>query len=184
MTYQQYSDHIKLCAYLGKEPQGEFKVLHDFITGLWKDMEFTVVDNYNNQGNGHTIIFHKGTYFYMEQDSNIGYLWCHPDRVWSFFQNKRGFDLPEIQDFIQSMVVEHFKREVSTPHTQPVGHVLLVEEHLKNKAPTPVEDKRFIFELVEEYLKHKLETPLTTSMNYLCAKLVQWWKNISRIQNL
>jgi len=80
-------------------------------------------------------------------------------------------------------VEEYLKREVPTPADTADALALSVEEYLKRKVPTPVEDKRFIFELVEEHLKHKLETPLTTSMNYLCNKLKQWWKNISRIQN-
>jgi hypothetical protein len=61
MTFQQYSDHIKLCQYLGKEPQGEFKEFYDFLTDLWKDMELSLVDKHNEQG----IIFHKGSDFYM-----------------------------------------------------------------------------------------------------------------------
>jgi hypothetical protein len=110
MTYQQYSDHIKLCQYLGKEPQGEFKVLHDFITGLWKDMEFTVVDNYNNQG----IIFHKGTYFYMVQDFENGWLRCNLDRVLPFFRNKKDMKVLEMKDFVKGMVEEHLKCQALT----------------------------------------------------------------------
>ena len=108
MTHRQYSDHIKLCLYLGKEPHGEFKEYYDFITGLWEDMEFTVVDEQD-------IIFHKGTVFYMEQDFKNGYIWCHWDRVWSFFESKKGMVLPETQEFIQSMVEEHLKCKALTP---------------------------------------------------------------------
>jgi hypothetical protein len=107
MTYWQYTDHIKLCMYLGKEPEGDFKEFHDFITGLWKDMEFSVIDKYNEQGIGHTIIFHKGEDFYMEQDFKNGWLWCDYDRIWSFFLIKKGMRRPETQNFIQSMVEEH-----------------------------------------------------------------------------
>ncbi len=112
MTYWQYSDHIKLCLYLGKEPRGEFKVFYDFLTELWKDMEILVVDNYNEQGNGHTIIFHKGYEFYMEQDFNRGCLECHWDRIWSFFRFKKCMNVPETQDFIRGMVEEHLKCKV------------------------------------------------------------------------
>ena len=111
MTYQQYSDHLKLCQYLGKEPQGEFKEFCDFLTELWKDMEFTVINEHNKQG----IIFHKGTDFYTEQDFKNGWLWCSLDRIWSFFQIKKGMEVPEIENFIQSMVEEHLKCKVSTP---------------------------------------------------------------------
>jgi hypothetical protein len=111
MTYQQYSDHLKVCQYLGKEPQGEFKEFCVFLTELWKDMEFTVSNELNKQG----IIYHKGTDFYMEQDFKNGWLWCSLDRIWSFFQIKKGMEYTETQDFIQSMVEEHLKCKVSTP---------------------------------------------------------------------
>jgi len=108
MTHQQYSDHIKLCWYLGKEPQGGFKEFHDFITDLWEDMEFSV----NNEQD---IIFHKGTVFYMEQDFKYGYLWCHCDRVWSFLEDQKGLELPEIQDFVRNVVEEQLKCKALTP---------------------------------------------------------------------
>jgi len=111
MTYQQYSDHLKVCRYLGKEPQGEFKEFYDFITELWKDMEFTLNNGYNKQG----IIFHKGEEFFMEQDFKNGWFRCSYDRVWSFFQSKKGMEVPEIKDFIKSMVAEHLKCNVLTP---------------------------------------------------------------------
>jgi hypothetical protein len=111
MTYRQYSDHIKLCQYLGKELQGEFKEFYNFLTELWKDMEFSVVDNHNDL----VIILHKGTDFYMEQDFKNGCLDCHWGRIWSFFQFKKGMKASETQDFIQSMVEEHLKCKALTP---------------------------------------------------------------------
>ncbi len=135
MTYRQYSDHIKLCQYLGKEPQGEFKEYYDFITGLWVDMEISVVDNYKVQ----SIILHKGTDFYMKQDFKNDYFWCYWDRVWSFFRTKKDMKVPEIQDFIQSMVEEHLKFKVSTPPLPHNRHGHLVEEHLKCKVNTTLD---------------------------------------------
>ena len=111
MTYRQYSDHIKLCLYLGKEPGGEFKEFYDFITSLWKDLEISVVDNYNEQG----IILHKGKDFYMEQDFKNGWFECNHDRVWSFFRSIKGMEYTETQDFIQRAVEEHLKCKTSTP---------------------------------------------------------------------
>jgi hypothetical protein len=93
MTYRQYSDHIKICQYLGKEPQGEFKDFYDFITGLWKDMELSVFNDHNKQ----SIIFHKGDEFFMEHDFKNGFLECHWYRVWSFFRTKKGIEIPETQ---------------------------------------------------------------------------------------
>jgi hypothetical protein len=111
MTYQQYTHHIKLCLYLGKEPQGEFKDYYDFITGLWEDMEITLFEDHNKQG----IIFHKGTDFYMEQDFKNERLRCQWDRVWSFLLNRKGMELPEIYDFITSMMEEHLICKSLTP---------------------------------------------------------------------
>jgi hypothetical protein len=111
MTYQQYTNHIKLCQYLGKEPQGEFKEFYDFITDMWKDIEFSVINDHNKQG----IILHKGTEYYMEQDFKNGWLKCDSGRVWSFFRFKKGMEIPETQVFIQSMVEEHLKCKASTP---------------------------------------------------------------------
>jgi hypothetical protein len=132
ITYRQYTDHIKLCAYLGKEPQGEFKDFYDFITGLWKDMEFTVINEHNKQG----IIYYKGTDFYMEQDFKNGWLWCRLDWIWSFFQIKKGMEYTETQDFIQRMVEEHLKYKVSTPTWKDFQAWNKVEEHLKCKVNT------------------------------------------------
>jgi hypothetical protein len=105
MTYQQYSDHIKLCLYLGKEPQGEFKEFYDFITEFWEGMEFTVKNDHNEQG----IIFHKGNNYYMERDFKNGWLWCHWDRVWSFFITSKVMLYPDTDNFIQSMLEEQLK---------------------------------------------------------------------------
>jgi hypothetical protein len=96
MTYQQYSDHLKLCQYLGKEPQGEFKEYYDFLTELWNDMELSVFNDHNEQG----IILHKGNIYYMEQNFKNGWLRCDWDRVWSFFRFKKGMEIPETKDFI------------------------------------------------------------------------------------
>jgi hypothetical protein len=115
MTYRQYSDHIKLCLYLGKEPQGEFKDFYDFITGLWMDMEISVVDNHNDRGNGHTIILHKGDVFFMEQNLKNGHLRCDWYRVWSFFRSTKGMEVSEIQDFVRGMMEEHLKCKALTP---------------------------------------------------------------------
>jgi hypothetical protein len=118
MTYIQYSDHIKLCLYLGKEPKGEFREFYDFLTELWDGMEISVVDNHNEQGNGHTIIFHKGDEFFMGQDFKIEWFECNYGRVWSFFRTKKGMEIPETQVFIQSMVEEHLICKTLTPFRQ------------------------------------------------------------------
>jgi hypothetical protein len=118
MTYQQYTDHLKLCQYLGKEPLGEFKEFHDFISDLWKDMTFSVINDHNEQ----CIIFHKGTDFFMQQDFKNGKLKCQWDRIWSFFLIKKGMEIPELKDFIQSMVEQHLKCKVLTPFEYHISY--------------------------------------------------------------
>jgi hypothetical protein len=118
MTYQQYSDHIKLCVYLGKNPGGEYKEFYDFLTEFWDGMEFSVIDNHDEQG----IIFHKGVVFFMEQDFNNGLLRCERNRVWSFFRFKKGMDITETQDFVRSMVEEHLICKGLTPRATPLHH--------------------------------------------------------------
>ena len=145
------------------------------MTELWKDMEFTVVDEHNKQG----IIFHKGTDFYMEQDFKNGWLRCELNRVWSFFHINKGLEEPETQDFLLIMVEEHLKCQTLTPWTLGLYLDFPEEEHLKFKALTPTKMHYGSVGEVEEHLKHKLKSPLTTSMNYLRDKLEQWWKNIS-----
>jgi len=133
MTYQQYTDHLKLCQYLGKEPLGEFKEFHDFISDLWKDMTFSVINDHNEQ----CIIFHKGTDFFMQQDFKNGKLKCQWDRIWSFFLIKKGMEIPELKDFIQSMVEQHLKCKVLTPLTSFHRWKNQVGQHLKCKVLTP-----------------------------------------------
>jgi len=133
MTYRQYSDHIKLCQYLGKEPGAEFKEFYDFLTELWKDMEFTVINDHNEEA----IILHKGTDFYMEQDFKNGCLECEWDRVWTFFRFKKGMEVPETKVFIRGMVEEHLKCKVSTLILLIDNAPDRVEKHLKCKVNRP-----------------------------------------------
>jgi hypothetical protein len=107
MTYQQYSDHIKLCLYLGKEPQGEFKEIYDFITGMWDGIQIS--------GGEDIIIFHKGKDFYMARDYKLMRLWCHKDRVWSFFRDRKDMITSETKDFIKCIVEQHIKCTVPNP---------------------------------------------------------------------
>jgi hypothetical protein len=130
MTYQQYSIHIKLCVYLGREPEDEFRGFYDFIMGLWEDMDFSV-------DNEQVIIFHKGTNFYMGLDFKDGQLWCQYERVWSFFRYKKCMEYTETQDFVRSMVEQYLKCKVSTPIGKFSEDTLKVEQYLKCKVLTP-----------------------------------------------
>jgi len=122
MTYIQYSDHIKLCLYLRKEPKGEFKEFYDFLTELWKDMVFSVNNDHNGQD---IIILHKGKDFYMEQNLKNGHLRCDWYRVWSFFQSTKGMEYTETQVFIQSMMEEHLKCKALTPRIDDLQSIVV-----------------------------------------------------------
>jgi hypothetical protein len=153
MTYRQYSDHIKLCAYLGKDIGGEYKEFYDFITELWRDMGISV---YEDQG----ILFHKGDGLFMQQDFKNGWLLCHWDRVWSFLRTTKGMEYTETQDFIRGVVEEHLKCKALTPLLDDIFDKLEVEEHLKCKALTPVSVGMEYWYRVEEHLKSKVLTPV------------------------
>jgi hypothetical protein len=151
MTYRQYSDNIKLCQYLGKEPGGDFKELYDFITELWKDMEFSVIDAHNGQ----CIILHKGTEYYMEQEFKNGWLDCHFTRVWSFFRTTKGMGFNETRDFIRGMVEEHLKCNVSSLTLAAFDGKEQVEEHLNCQGLTPRLLHVRVTHEVEMHLKRK-----------------------------
>lgn len=101
--------HLKTCEYLGKEPAGQFKKVHDFLTKLWDGMEL-VVNSQNDR-----ISIQKEVGWVFEQDFKFGYMWYHSDRVWPFFREDMGMGVAETQDFIKSMVEEHLKCVVETP---------------------------------------------------------------------
>jgi len=100
MNFQQYMTVNKLCQYLGKEPEGEFKEFHGFFTGLWRDMAIDVFYDYNT----HVVILYKGVDFYMGLDTKTDYLVLSYDKVWSPFLSL-GMSNKEL--FIHNMVIEH-----------------------------------------------------------------------------
>jgi hypothetical protein len=103
MTYQQYSDYIKLYRYLGKEPQGEFKEFYDAISALWEDMEMTVLNDYEPS----SILFHKSKSYYMELCVDTGILWCDIPRVWELLEEAGVMCNEQIKNFIKEMFISH-----------------------------------------------------------------------------
>ena len=135
MTYQQYSVHIKVCHYLGKEPAGQYKRIYDFLTELWDGMVIVVYSRYNR------VVLLKKCEWVFEQDLETGYLWCRGSSVWSFFQDDVVMEDTEIQDFIISAVEEHLKCQVGTPQFGHEVYTDWVEEHLKCQVGTPSTEK-------------------------------------------
>ena len=131
MDYNEYRTHLLTCEYLGKEPAGQYKKLHDFLTGLWDGMAFRV----NSQTN--RIALQKGDKWLIYQDPENGYLWCHTHQVWSFFRNDMDMDRTRTQEFIKSVVEQHLQYTVGTPASKPFTTSIAVEQHLQCTVGTP-----------------------------------------------
>ena len=130
MTYNDYRTHLLTCEYLNREPTGQYKKLHDFLTGLWENME-CVVHSWNN-----SIFFQKGDGWFIVQDLKNGDMWCQTDSVWSFFRTDMDMELTERQDFIKSAVDAHLKCKVETPRCDGSSRSNMVDEHLKCNVTT------------------------------------------------
>ena len=109
MVYNEYRTYILTCEYLNREPSGDYRKVHDFITGLWDGMD-VVVDSRSNQ-----MVLEKGGEWFIEMGVKNVYVWCHYERVWSFFQKDMGMEVTERQDFVKSVVEEHLGCQVGTP---------------------------------------------------------------------
>jgi hypothetical protein len=107
MTYDDYRMYILTCEYLGREPAGEYKRIHDHLMGLWGGMEF-VVDSRFNQ-----IVLYKGSEIFVEQNVINGHLWIHV-RMETFFRDDMGMDNTGTQEFIKSIMEEYLRYTVGT----------------------------------------------------------------------
>jgi hypothetical protein len=115
MDYNDYRIHLLTCEFLGKEPTGQYKKIHDFLTDMWDGMECII--NFRR----YRIVLHKGDEWYMEQDCKNGYLWCHHDKVWGGFQCMEEY---EIKTFVKRVVEEYLMCTVGIPdHTKLLREV-------------------------------------------------------------
>jgi hypothetical protein len=130
MTYTEYKNHIKICQYLGKEPEGEYKELYTYVENLWKDMKITIIDEHGPR----RIIFHKGTDFYMEHDCENGWMWYHHDRTQKFlvqlYKIQHISDEQIISHFIKSMINDYLNCDLSTTLDVIVAERTLIENYL------------------------------------------------------
>lgn len=109
MTYGDYKSHLKVCEYLGKEPAGQYRIVHDFLAGMWEGMEFLV-----SSVNSHiSIQKNGGKYFELSQKKGFygGKMMCEYKTVWSIFRNDMRMEYPEIQEFVSCMMEEYLKSE-------------------------------------------------------------------------
>jgi hypothetical protein len=125
MTYKQYSDHIKVCEYLGREPSGDFRLYYDFFNRLWESVEITV-----DKGIGYRIIFHKDGKCVMIHNTKTKNLWFTPfaDNSYnifgSFFTFENSDEYTEAKHFLGNMIRKH----LSITNLFLVPMILMVEE--------------------------------------------------------
>jgi hypothetical protein len=131
MRYSEYGTYMKVCEYLGKEPTGQFKEVHDFLTGLWEGMEI-VVDYRDNR-----IVFRKIDEWCFSQDHPKHRL-LYSIKLYSFFNNHIGMGASETRTFIKWMVEEHLICVVGSPLEAATKKPFLVEEHLYYTVGTPL----------------------------------------------
>jgi len=109
MTYEDYRTHLKVCEYLHREPTGQYRIVHDFLAGLWDGMEFLV-----SSVNSHINIQKNGEkYFELSQKKGFygGEMMCTYKTFWSFFRNDMDMEYPDVQEFVKCVVEEHLKSE-------------------------------------------------------------------------
>jgi hypothetical protein len=118
MTYKQYSDHIKVCEYLGREPSGDFRPYYDFFNRLWESVEITV-----DKGIEHRIIFHKDGKCVMLHNLKTNKLWITPfvDDPFEFFGNFFSVvltdDYNESKNFLANVIKNHLS--ITYPRVLP-----------------------------------------------------------------
>lgn len=100
MNYNDYRIHLLTCEYLNREPTGQYKTVHDFLTDLW-DGVVCVLNERNEM-----INIQKDGVWVFAQDYENDVMWC-ADQLRFFFMKDMGMELPETRDFICGMMKEH-----------------------------------------------------------------------------
>jgi hypothetical protein len=111
MTYRQYSDHLKVCRYLGIEPSGTYGKIKDLLTQLWSDMELTPLQDEK------IILIHKNHSYLGHFNFKQNRLWLNPhmvspDRtqiVSDTFRHHLKITSPFITDLAHTLSVEHWE---------------------------------------------------------------------------
>jgi hypothetical protein len=124
MTYQEYTTYMKVCDYLGKEPEGRFGMIHEFMVTFWEDMELCFIEKEPR----HQIILHKDYKYRIIIDIDWKEVYCHNQHLWRFFSDSVGMNFPEIQEFVKQMLEER----LDTTLKMIVTDSLLTEKHVNN----------------------------------------------------
>ena len=108
---QKIQEVEKQIEFLKKESQKE--EMEEWFKSLLNGLKIEIHDYKPDS------VFYKkdGRYFFeLYQDSEERYFYCYYNLVWYIFENKYKLNYFEIQEFIKSMVEQHLKLGVITPH--------------------------------------------------------------------
>jgi hypothetical protein len=59
MTYQEYTTHLKICEYLGRDPLPKYYFIRNRIWDFWRNLDFTAMPHDQK-----SVILHKDLVFY------------------------------------------------------------------------------------------------------------------------
>ena len=97
--------------------------------------------------------------FFYQDEKNTEF-WVRYKDCWKVFYDKFNFNYTETQQFIKTMVEEHFKMRSTTPNQLKNRSHLVVEEQFKMRSTTPFPHLVIPFYVVEEHFKMRCTTPL------------------------
>lgn len=137
----------------GKVPPNEnVSQIINFFNDLFTGMEISYIPEYCK----FSIIFHKGTKYYMEMDFVNGYLFCAVEDFWNHFRNK-GFisNFDQTQELIRIMVGLHLNRAICNPTGTQATQSNTVEIYLAEKTePSSPYDPNVICRLEKSFKEY------------------------------
>lgn len=120
MTYQEYTTHLKICEYLGKDPLPKYYFIRNRVWNFWKNLEFT-----NMTHDPKSVILHKDRVFYgVYENGRLGY----------DMGDKKMFIFDGVKEqFVIDMFKDYLDIEISSIYCKPFGghyHQKLKENNL------------------------------------------------------
>jgi hypothetical protein len=105
MTYHEYSTYMKVCDYLGKEPQGDFLKMNTFLNKVCDSMEITTYEENNRK---YVVIYTEGKPFFIF-DTVSGWLRIVPGD-WEIIESVESFiSNGSARVFITDFIEDHLK---------------------------------------------------------------------------
>jgi hypothetical protein len=108
MTYQEYTTHLKICEYLGKNPLPEYFFIRNRIWDFWRNLEFT-----NMSHDPESVILHKNLVFYgVYENGRLAY----------DIGDKKLFIFDGVKEqFVIDMFKDYLGVEIHYIYGKPVG---------------------------------------------------------------